>query len=56
MWKFCEQNKQDVFQYLPTQFVLDFASKDFSKEVDQFCQYFNCIERIKLTEKGDLSE
>lgn len=51
MQRFCEHNKLDVFQYLPTQFVLDFSSKDFQKEIDQFCQYFNCIERVRLQDK-----
>jgi len=47
MARYCDQNKLDVFQYLPIQFVFDFSSKTFSHEIEQFCQYFNCIERFR---------
>lgn len=47
MQKFCEQQKLDVFQYLPIQFVIDFSQKNHSQEIDKFCQYFNSIETIR---------
>ena len=37
MYKFCEHNKVNVFQYLPIQFVLDLSAKNFISEVDKFC-------------------
>jgi hypothetical protein len=46
--KFCEGSKLNVFQYLPIQFVLDLSSKSFLHEVDRFCQYYNCIQKVKI--------
>lgn len=42
MYKYCESQKLNVFNYLPFQFVLDLSAKNFINEVDRFCQYFNC--------------
>jgi len=41
MVRYCEQNKLDVFQYLPIQFVFDFGSKNMTKEIERFCNFFN---------------
>ena len=47
MVKYCDSNKIDVFKYLPMQFVIDFSSKSFTAEIETFCQFFNCIEKVK---------
>ena len=51
MYKYCESQKTNVFQYLPIQFVLDLSSKNFTNEVDKFCHYFNIIEKAKFKAK-----
>lgn len=51
MHRYCEQNKLNVFQYLPVQFVLDISSKNFISEVDRFCQYFNIAEKIRIKDE-----
>ena len=47
MYRYCETNKINVFQYLPVQFVLDLSAKNFINEVDRFCQYFNAYSILK---------
>ena len=51
MFKLLEGNKVNVFQYLPVQFVLDLSAKNFISEVDKFCKYYNCIEKVKNKNK-----
>jgi len=53
MHKYLEGNKVNVFQYLPIQFVLDLSAKNFITEVDKFCKYYNCIEKVKIKSVAD---
>ena len=39
---------------MPMQFVFDLSLKNIQQEVDRFCQYFNCIEKIRI--KADESD
>lgn len=53
MQTYCEQNKINVFQYLPVQFVFNFSKKDFTHEIDKFCHYFNSIEKVRQSKIDD---
>ena len=43
MHKYCESIRQNVFQYMPVQFVIDFYSPSYLNQIDQFSIYFKCI-------------
>jgi hypothetical protein len=47
MLKYCENNKIDVFKYVPIQFIFDFSSTCLLQEINKFCIFFNTIEKLK---------
>lgn len=53
MNRFCDNQKLNVFQFMPIQFILDLGQSNMVAEVDRFCQYFNCIEKVRQTMKGE---
>ena len=47
MYRFCELQKLNVFEYMPLQFVIDFSNKGFLNEVERFVQLFTAVDNVK---------
>lgn len=54
MRKACEALHQDVFDYLPLTYVIDFSTSHFN-QFDEFVQVFSTIERIKKKELDEIN-
>lgn len=48
--RLCEQTKQNVFDFMPVQFVVDFSQNTFANETERFVYFFKNIEKVKRTD------
>ena len=47
MHKYCEQNKLNVFDYMPITFIIHFGNSNHIQEVEKFCTYYKLINKHK---------
>ena len=55
MLRLCENNKLNVFDYMPIQFVFDFYNINFQSEIERFTQYFNCLAKVDPKSEDPIS-